>query len=87
MSLMMEGFLAGVVVTASLTCSLFFVRFWHRTRDLLFLAFALAFVVEACTRVMAMFSERPNESSPWFYVARAIAYGVVVAAIIKKNYT
>ena len=86
MIVMIEGFLAGVIVTASFTASLFFVKFWRRTRDPLFLAFALAFCVESATRVMALFSVRPNEASPWFYVARMIAYLVIVAAIIRKNY-
>lgn len=86
MTHMTEGFLGGVVATASFTCSLFFLRFWQRTRDALFLAFALTFLVEAATRIMALFVLHPNEGSPWFYVARMIAYLSIVVAIVRKNY-
>lgn len=86
MNAMVEGFLVGVVATASLTCSLFFVRFFRRTRDVLFLAFALVFFVEAATRVATLSLARPNESSPWFYVIRAICYLMVVVVTVRKNY-
>ena len=36
-------FLSGAVALGFFTCCLFFLRFWRRTRDGLFLAFALAF--------------------------------------------
>ncbi len=81
-----EAFVVGVIVTASFTCSLFFVRFWLRTRDLLFLAFELVFFTEGATRVILQFTVRPNESSPGFYVARMLAYLMLVVAIIRKNY-
>ena len=37
------NFLLGVATTASAIIGLFFVRFWRRTRDPLFAAFAAAF--------------------------------------------
>ncbi len=39
----LHDFLAGLVTAGFLISGLFFFRFWHRTRDGLFLAFALAF--------------------------------------------
>jgi hypothetical protein len=36
-------FLSGAVALGFATCALFFLRFWRRTREELFLAFALAF--------------------------------------------
>ena len=38
-------FLSGAVALGFFVCALFFLRFWRRTRDALFLAFALAFVL------------------------------------------
>lgn len=86
MTPMTEGFLVGVIFTTSLTASLFFLKFWKRTRDLLFLAFALAFFVEASARVSLLFTDKPNESGPWYYIVRMLAFLLIVVAIIKNNY-
>ncbi len=42
----LEAFLLGVIATSSLTAGVFFLKFWRKTRDSLFLAFGLAFFVE-----------------------------------------
>ena len=39
------GYIAGAISLGFLAVSLFFLRFWRRTRDSLFLAFAAAFVL------------------------------------------
>ncbi len=39
------NFLSGAVAFGFLVCGLFFLRYWHRSRDGLFLAFALAFAL------------------------------------------
>jgi uncharacterized membrane protein HdeD (DUF308 family) len=83
---MIEGFLLGVIATASLTATLFFVRFWKRTRDRLFLAFAAFFLVEAINRVVLLCFERPNEGSPWIYLIRLLALVILLSAILEKNY-
>ena len=38
-------FLSGEVTLGFLVCALFFLRFWRRARDQLFVAFALAFTL------------------------------------------
>jgi uncharacterized membrane protein HdeD (DUF308 family) len=83
---MIEGFLLGVIATASLTATLFFVRFWKRTRDRLFLAFAAFFLVEAINRIVLLCFERPNEGSPWIYLIRLLALVILLSAILEKNY-
>jgi uncharacterized membrane protein HdeD (DUF308 family) len=83
---MIEGFLLGVIATASLTAGLFFLRFWKATRDRLFLAFAIFFFVEAINRVVLLCFERPNEGSPWIYLIRLLALLILLMAIMEKNY-
>ncbi|HVI80655.1 MAG TPA: DUF5985 family protein [Candidatus Acidoferrum sp.] len=83
---MIEGFLLGVIATASLTAGLFFVRFWKRTHDRLFLAFAAFFFVEAINRIVLLCFERPNEGSPWIYLIRLLALVILLSAILEKNY-
>jgi len=47
----MNLFFLGAIAALSLVAALFFLRFWHRTRDRLFLAFALSFGVEGVNRI------------------------------------
>ena len=82
---MVEGFLLGVIVTASMVAAAFFWKFWRQTRDILFLAFAAAFFVESVNRLSFLFIEAPNEGKPVIYVVRLVAFLLILAAIIKKN--
>jgi uncharacterized membrane protein HdeD (DUF308 family) len=80
-----EGFLEGVIATASLAAGLFFLRFWRDTRDSLFLAFALAFFIEGVNRCFRVFFVHPSEASPWVFVVRALAFFIILAGIVNKN--
>jgi uncharacterized membrane protein len=82
---MIEGFLLGIIVTASLTAGAFFLKFWRRTRDTLFLAFSAAFIIEGLNRIGFLFIENPNEGSPAIYIVRLIAFLLILMAIVAKN--
>ena len=82
----LEAFLLGVIATSSLTAGVFFLRFWVRTRDSLFLCFAIAFLIEGLNRVGTLFVEHPSEGSPWIYVVRLIAFLIILGGILHKNY-
>jgi hypothetical protein len=82
---MINGFLLGVIVTASLTAAAFFFRFWRQTRDLLFLGFAAAFLIEGLNRVSFLFLAAPNEGDPLVYTVRLFSYLLILAAIVNKN--
>ncbi|MGH8239272.1 MAG: DUF5985 family protein, partial [Steroidobacteraceae bacterium] len=58
---MMDGFLLGVVVTGSAIAGAFFLKFWRQTRDPLFLAFAVSFLIEACNRTGFLFLDDPHQ--------------------------
>jgi len=81
-----EAFLLGVVATSSLIASLFFFKFWKRTRDTLFLAFAVAFLIEGVNRAAVLEAPRLNEASPWTYIVRLFAFVIILASILHKNY-
>lgn len=83
---MVDSFLLGVVVTMWFTAGAFFLKFWRDTRDSLFFAFSTAFLIEGANRTALLFSAHPNEASPWIYVVRLIAFLLILAAIVKKNY-
>jgi len=82
----LEAFLLGVIATSSLTAGVFFLKFWKKTHDSLFLAFGLAFVVEGLNRSAVLFLAKPNEGSPYIYIVRLLAFLLILAAILHKNY-
>ena len=81
-----DAFLLGVIATTSITAAIFFLKFWKRTHDSLFLAFGVAFLIEGVNRITVLEVERPNEGSPWTYVVRLIAFLIILAGILNKNY-
>lgn len=84
---MIEGFLLGVIVMASLTAAGFFWRFWRQTHDLLFLGFSAAFAIEGFNRMAFLLVDKPNEGSPIIYLVRLLAFLLLLGAIIAKNRT
>ena len=82
---MLQGFLLGAIAAMSLTAGAFFLKFWRKTRDVLFLAFGTAFIIEGLNRISVLFLERPNEGHPSIYMVRFLAFLLILAAIINKN--
>ncbi len=82
---MIDGFLIGVIATASLASALFFFKFWKDTRDSLFLLFAIAFMIEGLNRAALLTLPQPNEGRPAIYLVRCFAFLLIVAGIINKN--
>ena len=81
----MTDFLAGGTAVAALAVALFFLRFWHRSGDRFFALFALAFAVFAGNRVLFAAVDADDESRPWIYVVRLVAFLLILAAIVDKN--
>ena len=82
---MIEGFLLGLIVTASLVSGCYFFKFWRQTRDPLFLAFAAAFLIESINRTCFLFVEKPESGSVALYVVRLLSYLLILVAIAYKN--
>jgi hypothetical protein len=65
--------------------SVFFLRFWVRSHDQLFLAFSASFALLGFNQILvASFGSESDYSAP-FYVLRLIAFGIIIAAIVGKN--
>jgi len=82
---MIEGFLLGVLVTSSLVAAAFFLKFWKQTRDLLFLGFGAAFLIEGLNRIAFLFVDNPQAGNNLLYGIRLLSYLVILAAIANKN--
>lgn len=81
----MTDVLAGATAVASLAIGLFFLRFWRESRDRLFLAFAVAFWSFAANRVVLAALDRDHEARVAVYSLRALAFIVIIAAVIDRN--
>jgi len=78
-------FLAGSVTLGYFVAAAFFLRFWRRTRDRLFLAFAAAFVLLSVNQALAAFLGAGDERTPYTYVLRVLGFVLILYAIVDKN--
>ena len=81
----MASALMGAVSLASLVAGLFFLKFWSRTEDEFFLLFASDFEVDAVSRFVLAVMPISNEAEPIAYLPRLVTFGLILAAIIRKN--
>jgi hypothetical protein len=80
----MRLFLLGVLMTGFTTASLFFLRFWRRTRDRLFGWFSLSFLLLSLNQLaFAVIGDRDEQVS--VYTLRFFAFVIIVWAIVDKN--
>jgi hypothetical protein len=78
-------FLAGVATAGFAVAGLFFLRFWTRTRDMLFGAFGLAFFLLAAHQALITLAGIPEQYLSWAYLLKASAFTVLIVAIVRKN--
>ncbi len=74
---MLEGFLLGIIVTASLTAAAFFLVLAQLPRSAV-PRLRLAFLIEGVNRIGFLVVERPNEGSPAIYVVRLLAFLLIL---------
>lgn len=77
--------LTGAAAMAALTASVFFLRFWARSRDPLFLLFGISFGIEAVMRFVLSVNAQSAEDEPLYYLPRLITFGLIIVAIAYKN--
>lgn len=82
---MLLPFLSGMVVLGFSLAGLFFLRFWKKTHDELFLAFTLAFWLLGLGQALLSFSDVPVEERSWLYLIRLAAFMLILGAIWRKN--
>ncbi len=80
-----DAFLLGFASACSFIAALFFLRFWKSTRDRLFLAFSLFFVIQGIGNAALLGVEHPNEGGLWNTLIRFLAIIGLLGAILWKN--
>ena len=82
----LNPFILGMVVMACAVAGLFFLRFWRRTRDRLFVMFAAAFWILGLNWMLLSFTEPEAETRRvLLYAIRLMAFALILIAIIDKN--
>jgi hypothetical protein len=84
MSVLLD-FLAGAITLGYLVAGVFFLRFWHKTSDRLFFAFAVAFLFLSMNQAIATFLEAGDERTVYAYSLRVLGFVIILWAIIEKN--
>ena len=82
---MLFDFLSGAITMGFVVAGLFFLRFWKRTREGLFVAFALAFWLLGLTQGLLAFTSIPVEERSWLYMLRLAAFLLILVSIWRKN--
>jgi hypothetical protein len=82
---MILSMLAGAVIMGFSMAGLFFLRFWRRTGDRLFLIFCIAFWLLALNQLILALEAIPVEERSWVYLLRLVAFSLIIVAIVIKN--
>ena len=80
-----EGLVAGALSAGFLVLAAFFLRFWGRTRDGLFLAFSAAFALMAVNQALPVVLHIPQEDRGGIYLIRLAAFLLIIVAVVGKN--
>lgn len=81
----MKLFLYGAFAMGALLVSLYFLRFWTRTREKLFLIFSSAFFLLAVERVLLALWNPPRETQGYYFLSRLMAFLLIIYGVLDKN--
>ena len=81
----MAAFTAGALTLGWLAIGVFFLKFWRRTGDGLFLAFAVAFALLATNQAVPVLFGVPSEHQGYIYLLRLAGFSLIIAAVLAKN--
>lgn len=81
----MTDFVYGVLAAGYFIAGVFFLRFWARKRERLFLIFALAFWMLAVNQTLLGVLDLEREEQSWLYLTRLMAFTLIIAGIVSVN--
>ena len=82
---MIDDFLAGAVAMGFAVAALMFLKFWRRTREGLFLAFAGSFLLLSINHAMLSLTHIPLEERSSLYLVRLVAFLLIIGALVHQN--
>lgn len=78
-------FLQGIAAMGAFVAGLLFMRFWRESDDRLFAFFAAAFELLAVSWVLIGLFSPTEETRPYIYAIRLVAFTLLIVGIIDKN--
>jgi hypothetical protein len=81
----MIEFMSGAVTMGFIVAAIFFLRFWRKTAERLFLAFAVAFFLLALNQSLALWLGAADELIGYTYLLRVLGFVFILSAIVDKN--
>lgn len=81
----LTDFISGAVTFGFVLAGLYFLRFWRRTHDALFLTFAVAFVLLGLGQAIQVLANVDEEERHFLFLFRLAAFGLILLAIVRKN--
>lgn len=78
-------FISGAVAFGYMLAAMFFLRFWKRTADVLFLSFAVAFALLSVGKIVVASANMYAEDSSAAYLVRLAAFAIIILAVWRKN--
>ena len=82
---MLYDFLGGAIVMGFAVAALMFLKFWRRTREGLFLAFAGSFLLLGVTQALLTLGGFVDEQRSWLYLLRLAAFLLILLALFLQN--
>jgi len=82
----MSAFSGGMITMGLIIAGLFFLRFWRRTGDGLFVAFAFAFWLLGINQALISLHSGTPAHEGWAFFPRLAAFALLILAIFVKNF-
>jgi hypothetical protein len=82
---MLNDFLAGAIVMGFGVAAVMFLKFWKRTRELLFLAFAGSFMLLGITQALLTLADFQDDTRSRIYLLRLAAFLLILFAMAWQN--
>ena len=82
---MITDFLGGAISMGFLVATLLFLRFWKRTREGLFVAFAGSFLLLGINQALLTLTRVPLEERSGLYLVRLAAFLLIIGALWWQN--
>ena len=79
------AFVLGLISMGYAVAGVFFLRFWRRTGDGLFAAFAAAFFLFALNQTLVALSGLEGDERGWIYLLRLAGFSLIIVAVLRKN--